>query len=129
MNARKYVGIPYSKGCLDCWGIIVKYYRDELGKDIENFKHCKETGANLSYWISEEIKNGSWKKVECPSDTDIILCVKNGINEHVALYIGNGLILHSIRGYGSRIDKMEVLKRLGYEIEFYSWKGGENGNN
>lgn len=84
-----YIGRPWGRGGLTCWGLARQVYADELGIELPRF------GAEL------------WREIE-PAEArefDLVLFRCRGLETHVGLVAGRGLMLHAAKGAGSRIER------------------------
>ena len=103
MDLAKYVGIEYSE--MNCWELTRLFYKDVFDIELKNIisdpKDRKAT-ENLIYSTK-----GEFKKIESPEFGDIILIKIRGIESHIAVYLGEGLMLHTSETTGSVIDRID----------------------
>lgn len=98
------VGVPYSK--MNCWDLTREFYRVSMGAEL---KHVSAGGPNDRVENSNLIysSKGEFEKVDCPEYGDIILIKIRGIESHIAVYLGKGLMLHTCESTGSVVDRTD----------------------
>lgn len=102
-DLAKYIGIEYSD--MNCWDLTRLFYRDCFGLDLKHISSDpKDRKATESLIFTNK---GEFQKVETPSFGDIILIKIKGIESHIAIYIGNGQMLHTSESTGSVIDQTD----------------------
>ncbi len=85
--AKKYLGIPYvyggtSPSGFDCSGFVYFLY--------------KNMGVTLNRVAADQMKNGTWVPVNALQPGDIVgFANKSGYINHVGIYAGNGMMIHS----------------------------------
>jgi cell wall-associated NlpC family hydrolase len=110
----RYVGIPYSDkgrdGALDCWGLLVKVYREQLGIELPSYSDRYVTTADrdaLDRLIRGELEE-PWRAV-APGDEmgfDAVLMREGRFVRHVGLVTEPGRLLHiSPDGICSAIER------------------------
>lgn len=89
------IGREFGYGVFDCFSIVQDYYEQELNIHIE--RHPSENG----WWnkgrniIKENIEVAGFNKVSTPEVHDIILMYNGAsVPNHLAVYVGNNLMLH-----------------------------------
>lgn len=101
LNLRPFLAIPYKhKGRdydgADCYGFIILFYRDALGKallDIEEDYSPDWTFKNKNFFLENYHKQ--FEKVSCPGKYDIVLFQnKQGIANHGGIALGYGKFIH-----------------------------------
>lgn len=102
MNSS-YIGIPYSKK--DCFNLAKDFYKQELGLELKHYFDELPKNRNEMCALIYTHK-GDFKKVRSPEYGDIILLKIKGIESHIAVYLGNGLMLHTTEKTGSVIDRL-----------------------
>ena len=90
----KALQIPYKKwgsdwDGVDCYGIVRLFYKEVYGIKLPDIRTYR-------WWES-------WKKVKELEAGDVLFM--NLEEPHIALYIGNGRILHALKKYGVRVDR------------------------
>jgi len=125
---NKYIGIPFEdkrfdfNGC-DCYGLVSLIYKQDLNIDLPVFgKSCYDTkGIWLNYLkhISE-----LWTLVKEPQKYDVIAMAHDPqhpkIIQHFGVYMGDGIILHTLEKIGSHPAN---IQELNYYIKgIYRWK-------
>lgn len=112
------LGIPFQLGGrgkegTDCWGIV------ELGLAQEGI-HLTDPWPQLAAeWHTkwdkahEYVPNGwvSMPPTTEPLPLDVLVIAKHGYANHVALYVGDGLALHSCPGTGSHMVAFRALRK------------------
>lgn len=105
------VGRQFFHGVLDCYQLIVDWYAEERGITLKQFERSDNwwnDGASDLYTEGfpqagfAHIKDG-----ELPQAGDVILMqirAKNGVPNHAAIYLGDGLMLHHLHGRLSSRD-------------------------
>lgn len=102
-----YVGRPYVFGVLDCWSLVRDYYRREFQIHLDDFPRIPEFW-NTQHRFFEE----NWQAQGFVEEGDVLtagnlLMFRSGpggpIN-HIAIYVGDGQILHHADGRLSRHD-------------------------
>jgi cell wall-associated NlpC family hydrolase len=105
------VGRQFSHGVLDCYQLIVDWYQQERGITLKQFPRVDgwwDDGSSDLYTAGFEsagfvrISDG-----EQPQPGDGILMQirsKNGVPNHAAIYLGDGLMLHHLHGRLSSRD-------------------------
>ena len=115
MNLSRYIGIPYLvkgrsfAGC-DCWGLVVLYYREELGIILPAYEMSFADEAEIAEIhaaISGE-KASTWSRVEAPVKNDVVLMRVRGEPVHIGIYIGDGHILHTRNGASASIQRLNA---------------------
>lgn len=100
------VGRAYSYGILDCYQVVVDHYRRTLGIELMRVpSHDKwwERGENL--YVSNFEKAGFVQVDDTPREHDCLLIqVGASVPNHVAVYLGDGLILQHVQGRLSSRD-------------------------
>lgn len=108
-----YVGRPYAFGALDCWTLTQDYYKREFGIALCPFPRIEE------FWKKDgsNYMGDQWEKpgfIEMPRRTqpeigDCFLFQTDGSGNpnHIAVYVGDGRILHHARGRLSTTDPYE----------------------
>jgi proteasome lid subunit RPN8/RPN11 len=105
------VGRQFSHGVLDCYQLIVDWYARERGIELKQF-------ARADNWWNDgksDLYNEGFPQagfVKLPPDApmeigDVILMqirAMNGVPNHAAIYLGDGLILHHLHGRLSSRD-------------------------
>lgn len=122
----KLIGIPYKThgrsldGC-DCWGLAYLFHDKKIPSYGETYLDADDT-ASTSTSISENKRNG-WERVEGEERFgDIIIFNIRGIPVHAAVYIGKGMMLHSLKGHNSCVEPVLGV-RWATRIEgFYRWQ-------
>lgn len=109
----RYVGIPYAdKGRgdrLDCWGLLVKVYREQLGIELPSYADSYVTAADrvaLAALIAGEM--GPWRPIPAGEETtfDAVLMREGRFARHVGVVTEPGLLLHvSSDGICSAIER------------------------
>lgn len=103
-----YLERPYAFGVLDCYTLVRDFYRRDLGIDIPDGQHVE------SFWQKDMNPFGEgWKERgfvrlsgDEPKVGDIFLIqtTNYGVPDHIAVYIGDDMILHHCHGRLSRRD-------------------------
>lgn len=105
----KLIGIPYSE--LDCWGIVREWYKIVYGIELKHYYQeipkNRDIANNLIY-----SSMGDFKKVDSPIYGDIILIKLFGVESHIAVYLGNGKILHTSHNTGCIIDNLSKWQKV-----------------
>jgi cell wall-associated NlpC family hydrolase len=121
MQLAKYIGIPYkdrarSECCVDCWGLVCLFYRNEFG--IELPQYTTETPEGQKY-VAEVVAGTrvepTWKKVTQPTLGDVLLFRVQGLPTHVGIALKDNEFLHSFPNRDSCIERLDSLswtKRL-----------------
>lgn len=104
--AKKYLGLRYVSGGnslstgTDCSGFTKLIY--------------KEFGVTLSRTVKSQVKNGSYiKKSDLEKGDLVFYGYGNGVVRHVAIYIGNGQVIHeSNRKDGVKISSVNMMEYI-----------------
>lgn len=97
-NGRKF---PH----LDCWGLIVDYYRENLG--IELNEYTTLDARTMSRGLMYERDAGRFIEVQEPQNNDVITFFISGRLYHVGIYI-NGKILHTSERRNARLERLDA---------------------
>lgn len=109
MRISDLIGTPYEEK--DCWGIVVEYFKIEFGIVLSNYYEGipddSSKARNLIY-----SSMGDFEKTELLEKGTIILIAFKGIESHIAVYIGEGKILHSYKATGCVIEPISKWEKL-----------------
>lgn len=105
----KLIGIPYET--LDCWGIVREFYKIvfniELRAYYEIVPETREMAKSIVY-------NSMADFIEVNDRVfgDIFLIKIFGVESHIAVYLGNGTMLHTSKHSGCIIEKVARWEKL-----------------
>jgi proteasome lid subunit RPN8/RPN11 len=96
-----YIGRPYVFGVFDCWSLVRDYYKREYAVDLS-------FGPRIpNFWESDDLLGKSWQgegfislidQEAKPGDVFLIQMTDSKNCSHVAVYVGEGRILHHSSG-------------------------------
>lgn len=105
------VGRQFTHGVLDCYQLIVDWYAQERGVTLPHFARADDwwnDGASDLY--TEGFPKAGFVRLPDgaePEEGDVILMqirARNGVPNHAALYLGDGVMLHHMHGRLSSRD-------------------------
>lgn len=128
---NNYVGIPWVKGgyshsgC-DCWGLVLLILDELYDIKINEYVGSKASGDKLTEIIFSEIASNKWKKIDIARKSDVVVMYdkRTKLPNHVGVYIGDDLIIHSPdSGHHklSQIHNFRILKRVFSKLEYYRY--------
>lgn len=96
------LGLGYSAGDQDCYGLCVRYYKDAYGVTLTDFARpelwWKDPKMNL---IADFMFHDKWKQISAnprllkPGDLMVFSLITGRAN-HCGIYVGNGMFIHHI---------------------------------
>ena len=125
----KYIGLEYGDACwgpthFDCWGLIAHVYKQEL--DIDLLTDMPKYGDRRSKVRRLHKHLHKWLKTTTPEIGDGILFLIGGKLPHCGIYIGNGMMLHSIEGVSSCIQRLDDAKWKPRLEGYYRYSSGSS---
>lgn len=113
-----WVGRPYrvrgnDESGIDCWALVVRYYLDVLGVELDN-----SYSDDIAGGFQHEIQSGAWEPCD-KKDAGVVFMAfdHSGEPRHVGIVVGGGeFILHS-RKTRVQCDRMGVMRT--HRLEFY----------
>lgn len=96
---NKVLGLPWvNRACsfaaVDCYGLVMLYYKHVLGIDLDEPKGYANGEPVADCWDSET-QNPHWIEKDSPMLSGVVFtCYSGGQPAHVGLYIGDGKVLH-----------------------------------
>lgn len=103
-----YLERPYAFGALDCWSLVRDYYRREFSIKLGDYPRIEKFWAEGYNFFGENWKNEGFRQLindEEPRTGDLFLIQTDGkFPNHIAIYLGNEIILHHCHGRLSRRD-------------------------
>lgn len=101
------IGRPFVYGVHDCYTLVLDYYRRELGITLKHYPRNDQYGwwnEGQNLYIERFIESG-FVDVEQPAPGDVILMqVESPVPNHLAIYLGDDLMLHHLVRQLSRRD-------------------------
>lgn len=129
MEIEKYIEIPFKdrgrdfEGC-DCYGLARLFLENELNKTLPDFLSYDSAGDidNIKQLIDTNRPLVAGKHKEVPEFGDIAIFRFYGAPTHIGVYVGQGRVLHVLRGSNSvceAYDRGRLKGRLEgfYEVE------------
>lgn len=119
------VGIPWVKwrsdwGAADCFGLLVLYFREVLGVELEG-RPDADAGEDLSY-------APGWAGWEACSPQDGAICFmawRHGSPTHCGVLVAGDMVLHSDGAEGRpgnvRLTRLSTMQRLYADLRFYRY--------
>lgn len=108
------IGLPYSEK--DCWGIVVAFYRQVFGIELQPYYSEVPTDRK----VTERLVYSARKDFDSVSDRkfgDIVLMKMLGFESHIGVYLGEGKLLHTQEKTGCVIDSLAKWEKI--VIAFY----------
>ena len=102
-----YLGRPYVLGTLDCYSLMLDYYKREFGVSLTDYARVSEAGTvNYDFFLSQAEHEGFVRQTEVePKVGDIFLIQVGSVSpNHIAIYLGGDTILHHMNGRLSKRD-------------------------
>ena len=107
----------------DCYGIARLIYSDRVGIDLPDFLGTYDD-ADDTVQVQAAIENAipDFTEVDTPDPFDIIILRLMGHPIHCSLYVGEGKMLHTMKGHMSAIEPMNSVKWKSRIEGIYRWK-------
>jgi cell wall-associated NlpC family hydrolase len=102
-----YLGRPYCAGVFDCYSLVRDFYKREFQIDLGQYPYVLEDGRmGHTLFVEKYEKEGFEKLVrQEPKRGDVFILQMNASGpNHVAVYLGDEIILHHAIGRLSRRD-------------------------
>ena len=118
-----YIGIPYEPKKMDCWQLIRKFAKEQLGLTYPDFLYDVE---HINSQSAQHIKNETslgkrWEMVNDPIIGDVIIFRIRGLACHTGIYLGDGDFLHTLKGRESSYENIDGYWKQSL-IGFYRWR-------
>jgi cell wall-associated NlpC family hydrolase len=119
--AKDYIGIPFVSGGrtrsgADCYG-LVRLVRAEQFGDVLPLLSNDYTDANNVAETEKLMRTHrpilAGTQVTCPEAGDICVLKFRGLPTHLGIYTGGGLLLHTLKGTGSVLQRTSDLHMVG----------------
>ena len=107
------VGVPYLR--MNCWELSREFYRIVFGISLKHY-YIDRPKERKEYQDMIYTNIGDFTKVSDPEFGDLVLLKIKGLESHIAVYVGEGKILHTSKNTGSVI---EPISRWGNLIGGY----------
>lgn len=123
---KPWVNRAESWDALDCWGLVIMYYRHVLRCDLPIVTGYANGECTVSDGVNQRLEG--WERVDKPIDGGVIFIAFDGDTpEHVGIMISKTKVLHS-RGSEATpgsvsIHSLAALKSRYNRIEFYIYRG------
>lgn len=117
-NFSHLVGVPYESK--HCWQLTVDFYKDWKNISLHHiFDGEVPSRPETKDLIYSNV--GEFEQVAgAPNFGDIIIMRVLGVESHIAVYVGNGKMLHTSKRVGSVIESVEKWKKI--VVGFYRVK-------
>lgn len=99
--ALDYIGRPYHYGIIDCYSLVVDYYKREYGVSLAKLPENRNTrfweGDNPKPLMEEAYKKLGFEKlvgIEPEAGDLFLIQTCDHVANHVAVYLGDDMILH-----------------------------------
>lgn len=111
MNYNKYIGLPYASNGreltgLDCWGLAVVFYRDELGIELPSYSELYTTASDPQVVQAINQHRDNWLLTTDAVPGDLCLFNIYGEPAHVGIYVGDNRFLHAREGRDSVVESL-----------------------
>ena len=121
--AKLMLGKPYTDRCchvdaVDCWGLIVLYYRLCHGINVHH-DDSYDNGGSFATCFDGEIN--FWRDTDSLSIGDVVVAYRGRTPIHVALWWGRDKILHAREKTAVRFDRLLTLERLSTKLRFLTY--------
>lgn len=125
-----YVGRIFRHGVYDCYSLVRDWWRQEKKITLPLFPRDDEWWRDGKDLILQHLDESGFKRIpeENLKDGDVVLMTvghfqgKQLVN-HLAVYIGNGLIIHHLAGRPSRTDPLHTYRT--HHVVGYVRYGGQ----
>ena len=125
-----YVGIPYrmlgrSRDGADCWGLVRLVYADRLGVDLPAYDGRGFSGrasvADVVSLVADA--RDAWHEVseDDAAPLDLVLLRVHGQPVHVGVLVAPGIMLHSLAGHDSAVERLDSLAWARRIIGYGRW--------
>lgn len=96
--ADAYVGLPWLPGGdshegLSCWGLVVLYYREQMGVTLSNFQHAYDDIEVIRAEIEAALGSGAWQLHAAPEEGDVVTLSRRDAPHHLGVFAA-GRVLH-----------------------------------
>lgn len=117
------LGKPYVDRCchadaVDCWGLVVLFYRMCIGVNVHH-NDDYDKGSQFATCFDGEVL--FWQETDYPKQGDIVVAFRGNTPVHIALVWGRDKILHAREKTAVRFDRLRTLDRLSTQIRFYKY--------
>jgi cell wall-associated NlpC family hydrolase len=125
--AREYIGIPFRSngrdrsGC-DCWGLTRLVQREVFGKELPSFADRYTDSLDretVEILIDEYRPLLLGEKIDTPDIGDITVLLFSGHRCHLAIYVGDGKVLHTDCLTDSCLELLDGATLMGRLAGFY----------
>ncbi|MBS4019528.1 MAG: C40 family peptidase [Dechloromonas sp.] len=113
--SARYIGLPWLPGGrtrdgVDCWGLMTLVYAEVAGVPLDPLNGLYVTAEereDIARIVDGQCAHGPWVKVEAGDERemDILLFRCFGLQSHVGVVCGRGLMLHATSGKDSSIER------------------------
>jgi cell wall-associated NlpC family hydrolase len=113
--SANYVGLPWlpggrSRAGCDCWGLVTQVYSDVAGIALDPLNGLYVTAEereDIARLVDGQCAHGPWVAVEAGDERelDVLLFLCFGLQSHVGVVCGRGLMLHATAGKESSIER------------------------
>lgn len=118
MEGKQWRDRACSFDAVDCWGLVVMYYRHVLGIEIHQTPDYEAGSDFLTCFAGDVV---FWKPANIPSDNSIFIAYYGAEPKHVGLVV-DGQAFHSRGESGQvRFDKLRTLEKVFTKVEFYDY--------
>lgn len=120
MVGKPYVNRRCSLDAVDCWGLVVLYYRLVAGINIHHSDNY-DSGKDFVTCFAEEVV--FWENHDDPVIGGIFVSYRGSHPAHVGIVLGRDKILHAREKTAVRFDRIKTLKKLSTRVEWLTYAG------
>ncbi|WP_145055557.1 NlpC/P60 family protein [Mixta calida] len=117
------IGVPWAnRACtfesVDCWGLVVLYYRHVLGIELHQ---TPDYEADKDFFTCYEGDVVFWRRSDVSVNGGIFVAYTGSAPAHVGLIVNHRALHSRGEGGGVRIDSLLVLQRAFTRLEYFSY--------
>lgn len=105
----KYIGIPYEE--MNCFDLAKAVYKDAFDIELKNYFEGEVPNSHQVACLISSNK-GDFVRVGKPQFGDLVILTVKGIECHLGIVLTDGRFLHSTKGVGSNMDRLDRWNNL-----------------